>query len=106
MHGLDFTANAVMLEAACIMYQRAPQLTKLSSAWVPKSQRRCWAAPAKRRNLGKRVRNHPAITMSHEVWRNVAAELGPPLASRHRLPSIRGCVANRTPYLRFRKIRN
>jgi P27 family predicted phage terminase small subunit len=85
---MDFVADATMLAAACVMYQRALEADETIKREGAQITETMFDRTRRRRKLGVRIRNHPAISVSHTAWRNVAAfcaELGLTLASRQRL---------------------
>lgn len=85
---MDFAADATMLEAACVMYQRAVEADETIKREGAQLTEQLFDRTRKGKKLGVRIRNHPATSVSNSAWRNVAAfcsELGLTLASRQRL---------------------
>jgi P27 family predicted phage terminase small subunit len=85
---MDFRADATMLAAACVMYQRATEADETLRREGAQIREVMFDRTRRRKKLGARLRNHPAISVSHTAWRAVAAfcsELGLTLASRQRI---------------------
>lgn len=85
---MDFRADAAILEGACVNYARALAADEILKRTGCQITEEMWDRTRKRKKLGTRLRNHPAVAVSHAAWRNVAAfcaELGLTLASRQRL---------------------
>jgi P27 family predicted phage terminase small subunit len=88
---MDYSADAVILEGACVNYARAIEADEeLKDACT-------WKEPLidKRTGdvIGYKLKNHPAMARSSTCWRNVqsfCSELGLSLISRQRLATQAG----------------
>jgi P27 family predicted phage terminase small subunit len=85
--GMDFHADAVVLEGACVNYERAleaDEILKREGLLVEDSV----IDKVSGQVIGTRIKAHPSIGISSNCWRNVqsfCSDLGLSLVSRQRL---------------------
>jgi len=97
---MDYSADAVMLEGACINYARAIEADETLKDGCQVEEPITDSLTGNQ--IGVKLKNHPAVAVSNTCWRNVhmfCSELGLSLVARQRLSVEAGDTTNESDEL-------